>query len=107
MDEQDWLCVATLPWFRSEQWPAGLPERLSAELRADQPDLARFVAALADRLFSASEPPRGSGAYLAWQLDGAYHACRRGERAVAARVLSQITRTPLAYQARSALAALG
>ena len=98
VDEQDWLGVATLPWFRTEQWPEGLRDRLSEALGADAPGLARAITATSERLLSASEPLRDSGAHLAWQLEGAYRASRRGERAAAARVLNQIAGTSLAYQ---------
>jgi hypothetical protein len=103
LDEHDWLAVATLPWFRSEQWPVGLRERLQAALHAEAPGLARAVAISSDRVFAASEPPRHAGAHLAWQLDGALRASQRGDHATAARELNRIVRTPLAHEARGQL----
>jgi hypothetical protein len=107
LDEEGWLCVVTLPWFRTEQWPPGVRDRLSNALGSDAPELSRALAATSVRLRAASEPPSSSGAHLAWQLDGAYHAALHGERDAAARVLNRISGTPLAPQARSMLAALG
>ncbi len=107
VDEEDWLSITTLPWFGTEQWPEGLRDRLSEALGADSPELAQALAATADRLRAASEPPRDSAAHLMWQFDGAYRAGRQGELAVAARSLNQIAGTPLAYQARRLLATLG
>jgi hypothetical protein len=40
IDEQDWLAVATLPWFRAGAWPDGLRDRLAQALAAGAPDLA-------------------------------------------------------------------
>lgn len=103
LHEHDWLAVATLPWFRSEQWPVGLRERLQAALFAEAPRLARAVAISSERVFAASEPPRHSGAHLVWQLDGALRASQRGDHTTAARELNRIARTPLAHVARDQL----
>ncbi|HEY0991661.1 MAG TPA: hypothetical protein VGD80_31630, partial [Kofleriaceae bacterium] len=65
LDEHDWLAVATLPWFRIGQWPAGVRERLREWIARDAPGLARALDGSADRLVAASEPPRGTGAHLA------------------------------------------
>ena len=107
LDERDWLCVVTLPWFRTEQWPAGVVERLSAALTDDAPALSRALASSSDRLHAKSEPPRNTGAHLVWQLDAASRAAQQGQRRSAARALNRIARTPLAHQARGRLAALG
>jgi formylglycine-generating enzyme len=107
LDEQDWLAVATLPWFRTERWPDGLRDRLGDALAAEASDLSRALAATSDRLLLASEPPRGSGAHLAWQLEGARRAGRRGERRAAGRSLNQIAGTALVDPARGLLATLG
>src|SRR4051812_48067886 len=41
LDERDWLSIATLPWFRSEQWPEQLSDGLCQELSAACPELSR------------------------------------------------------------------
>lgn len=106
LDEHDWLGVATLPWFRTEQWPRGQRERLRSTLAEDESKLARAIAVTSERLYAASEPPHASGAHLAWRLEGALRASERGERASAAQTLNQIVRTPLAHEARGQLATL-
>jgi formylglycine-generating enzyme required for sulfatase activity len=107
IDEQDWLAVATLPWFRAGAWPDGLRDRLAQALAAGAPDLARAVTTVADDRLAASEPPDGSAAHLAWELEGATRAARRGERELADRSLRWIAATPLADQAHRARVALG
>src|SRR5262249_30678516 len=87
--------------------PPGLRDRLSEALSVDAPHFAREVAATSDRLFAASEPPGASSAHLAWRLEGAYRASRRGDRATAEEVLNQLARTPLAPRARALLTVLG
>lgn len=98
--------MATLPWFRTGAWPDGLRDRLAQALEAGAPDLARAATAVAEDRRAASEPQRGSAAHLAWQLDGAERAARRGERGVADRALRRVAATPLADPARRVRAAL-
>lgn len=106
LDETEWLGLATLPWFETERWPATLQERLVATLAAESPALAREVATLADRALVASEPARGTGAHLKWELDVASRRIERGDRGglvAAARLAS----SPLALEVRQRLRALG
>lgn len=107
LDEKEWLYIATLPWFGGGQWPEDLADRLGAALETDDPEFARSLRSLAQRLLAASEPPRDSAAHLQWQLDGARQAFLRGERTIAAHMLNRIATTPFARQACTALTGFG
>ncbi len=103
LDEQAWLHLVSLPWFRTRTWPVELRARLCAAL---DPALARAIGDTADTLLAASEPAAASSAHLQWELDRASRTAARGDREAAHRELVRVAQTPLAHAARERLAAL-
>jgi hypothetical protein len=95
LDESTWLCVTTLPWFRSGAWPEGLQARLVEWLQANDVMFADAVAVAAATLLVADEPPAGSAAHLRWELDLAAIRMRVGDRVGASAAIRNVGATAL------------